>query len=134
MAKKKKTNGAGAAPGASPEGTAGAGHNVVNLDKMRRDALGETYKLDCEIQVLLDKYIVPLRAAKTDIKKRLNDDANITRRVFAARYAAYRLEADAMAIEDGSTIEALKEFFEISPVGHQMDWLDDAAEAAGATA
>ncbi len=130
MAETLKPNGA-----ESAEGTAAAGHNVANRTKIMSDALSETYKLDGQVQAALDKYVAPVREQKRDIKKRLNKELNITATVFNARYVAYKLEAQARAAEDEATLENLREFFEIAPVGHQMDFLgDDAAEGTSAPA
>lgn len=124
MAENMKTNGA-----ESPEGTAAADHNVANIERRLRDAFAETYKLDTKIKADLDKYVAPNRAAKSDIKSKLNKDLNITRKVFAVRYAAYSLEADARAAEDNATLEILELMFSITPVGTQAEMFSGSAGA-----
>ncbi len=119
MARSLKPNG-----GTSPEGTAGAKHNVANIERKVTDALAETYKLDGQIKAALEKHIAPDRAAKSDIKKKLNEDFNITRKVFAARYAAYRLEADARAAADTATLDTLALLFSITPIGVTADMVE----------
>jgi hypothetical protein len=115
--------------GKSPEGTAGAKHNVANIEQKLRGAFAETYKLDTSIKANLEKYVAPDRAAKSDIKKKLNAELNITRKLFVVRYAAYRLEADARAAEDTATLETLQMMFSISPVGTQMDFVGGGGSA-----
>ena len=115
-----QTNGA-----KSAEGTASAGLNVANRTQIMRDALSETYKLDGQVQAALEKHVVPIRAQKRDIKARLNKELNITASVFQAAYAPYKLAAQARAAGDEATLDNLKEFFEVSPIGHQMDFVGD---------
>ncbi len=106
----------------------GPGHNVPNRNKIMNDALSEMYELDGIVQALLDKYIVPVREQKIDIKKKLNKELNINATVFNARYTAYKVEAQAHETEDEAMLDNLKEFFEIAPIGHQMDAFADGAE------
>ena len=131
MAKKKTTNANG---GASPEGTAGAKHNVVNRNELMTGALSDTYALDCQIQAALDKHVKPLRKNKADIKSRLNKDLNITATVFNARYVPYRLEAQARAAGDDSTLGNLEELFKIAPVGTQAEMFGGGSADATAPA
>ncbi len=109
-------------------GTAASNHNVKNRHQIMADALSETYELDAIIKAANDKHIKPVRAAKGDIKKRLNMDLNITAAVFQAAYAAYKVEAKAIEDEDDATLENLREYFKACPVGTQVDFID-AAEA-----
>lgn len=130
MAKGKKAN--GKANGAkSAEGTTNAKHNVANRNRIMTDALAETYKLDTQIQAALEKHVAPLRAHKADIKSKLNKDLNITATVFNARYAPYKLEATARAASDDATLDNLRELFEVSPVGTQMDMMAGLGSAKG---
>ncbi len=131
MAKKKakasgKTNGA-----KSAEGTTNAEHNVANRNEQLTDALSEMYAIDVQVAAALEKHVAPLRAQKTDIKSRLNKDLNITATVFNARYLPYKLEAQARAAQDDATLDNLRELFEVSPVGAQVDMMSELEEAAG---
>ena len=125
----ENTNGAAE----SAEGTTNADHNVANRNKIMTDALGEMYVLDVQAEAALEKHLKPIRDQKRDIKSRLNKDLNITATVFNARYVAYKLEAQARAAEDDATLDNLKELFDVSPVGHQMDFIKDGG-SAGASA
>ncbi len=113
-----------------------AKHNVANRKKMLEDALSETFKLDGLIHAATKKHVQPHRDAQSDIKKKLRKDLNITAAVFNARYAAYRLEGRAIAADDEATLDTLRELFEHSPVGTQMDLVDgmEGAQTNGADA
>ena len=113
-----------------------AKHNVANRAKMMKDALAETFTLDGQIRAANDKHVQPHKDAKSDIKKNLRKDLNITAAVFNARYAAYRLEGRAIAANDEATLDTLRELFEHAPVGTQMDLVEgiEAARSNGADA
>ncbi len=98
--------------------------NVINRKKMLEDALSETYNLDQLIAKAMEKYIKPYRANKRDIKAKLREDLNVTPVVFNARYAAYVVEGRARAANDEATLDTLRELFEHSPVGVQVDMVD----------
>ena len=108
-----------------------AKHNNGNRKKMMQDALAETLTLDNLIKAAEQKHVQPHKNAKSDIKKNLRKDLNVTAAVFNARYAAYRLEARAIAANDEATLDNLRELFEHSPVGTQMDLIDGLAAAKG---
>ena len=129
MAEKMKATGA-----ESAEGTTNAKHNVANRSKIMTDALGEMYALDVQAEAALEKHLKPIRDQKSDIKSRLNKDLNITATVFNARYVPYKLEAQARAASDEATLDNLRELFEVSPVGTQMDMMAglDGAKSNGA--
>ena len=113
-----------------------AKHNVANRKKMLEDALSETFELDGLLHAASEKHLQPHRDAKSDIKKKLREDLNINAKVFNARYAAYKLEGQAIAAEDDATLDTLRELFEHAPVGTQMDLVDglEAAKGNGADA
>ena len=108
-----------------------AKHNIGNRKKMMQDALAENFALDGKITAALEKHVKPYRDAKRDIKAKLREDLNITPAVFNARYAAYRLEGRAIAADDEATLDTLRELFEHSPVGTQMDMMDGLGGAKG---
>ena len=112
----------------SAEGTTLAGHNTANRSRIMRDALSEMFSLDGQITEALTKYVEPIRSQKRDIKAKLNKELNITPTVFQAAYAPYKLAAQARAAGDEATLDNLREFFEVSPVGHQMDFIEDDRE------
>jgi hypothetical protein len=113
-----------------------AKHNVANRSKMFEDALADTFALDQKITAAQAKHVKPLQANKSDIKKKLRKDLNVTADVFNARYVAYKLEGRAIAAGDDATLDTLREMFEHSPVGTQMDLVDglEAAKGNGADA
>ena len=110
--------------GASPEGTASAGHNVVNREKLMAASLSEMFVLDQKLDAANLKHCGPIRAQRRDIKKRLNKDLNVTAEVFNAKYGSYKVEARARLAEDTATLDTLREFSQIS-----FDYLETAAEA-----
>lgn len=121
MSNKPKANGG--------DGEVTKHHNVANRKQQLRDALRRTYEIDGEIQDLIAEHIQGLRDEKSDIKKRLREDLNITAKVFGARYGAYKLEADARAADDNATLDTLEELFNESPVGTQINMMDALGES-----
>ena len=99
-------------------------HNVANRQQMMKDALSETFALDQNLKAAAEKHLKADREAKSDIKKRLLKDLNITAKVFNARYVAYRLEAAAIEANDEATLDTLRELFEHAPIGAQVDMVD----------
>ncbi len=99
-------------------------HNVANRKQIMADALSETFKLDQQLKAAADMYLSSDRAAKSDIKKRLLKDLNVTAKVFNARYVAYRLEAAAIETSDEATLNTLRELFEHAPIGSQVNMVD----------
>lgn len=98
-------------------------HNVANRARIMKDALHETFVLDKNLKALAERHLKSDREAKSDIKKRLLKDLNITAKVFNARYVAYRLEATALEASDEATLDNLRELFEHAPVGSTADMI-----------
>ena len=105
-------------------------HNAGARKEAIKNALQEMRTHDLAIAAALDKYVEPYRAMKRDIKKRLRDDFNITAKQFNARYNLFKLEADAQAAQDDITLDVIREFYEVAPVGGVVDLVTAAEEAA----
>lgn len=101
-----------------------ASHNADARKEAIRDALERTYQLDRRIEALMEEHIEPLRAEKRDIKKRMKDQYDVPTKRFNGRYAQYREERRAIENEDDTTLDAIRELYDVAPVGQQMDWID----------
>ena len=109
------------------EGSAGrgvAGHNVENRKQILVNSLAEMWKLDKQIAEANERYIEKLKKGKSAIIKRVREDLTMPAPVFKARYASYKLEAKAIELEDGVTMDAIREMNEMAPVGSQINMLD----------
>ncbi len=116
---------------ADDSGTVSPDHNVANRKQRIGDALKRTWLLDQEIDDLIEEHIKDLREEKSSIKKVLREKLNISAKVFHARYASYRLEAQARAAEDHATLDTIKELFGESPIGSQVDMVKADEKAHG---
>ncbi len=96
-------------------------NNVDHRTQQLTDALADFYALDQQIKAALEKHVKPYRDQKKDIKSRLNENLNINASVFAAGYASYKLAAQAENDGDDATLGALRELFEASPIGSQVN-------------
>ncbi|NIA72297.1 hypothetical protein HBA54_27275 [Pelagibius litoralis] len=112
-----------AANGTSGEG-ATAKHNSKVREERFQDAMQRTFALDQQIEALIEEHIKPLREDKREIKSKLSEDFNVTATTFNARYAPYKFEAKARANGDEASIDLLREIFEATPVGGQMDFVN----------
>lgn len=99
-------------------------HNVANRNELLKSSFEQTYQLDKQIKAATEKHIQPHRDAKSDITKRLRKDLNVTAAVFNVRYAAYRMERQAQEAEDETTLDTIREMFEIAPIGSAVNFLD----------
>lgn len=112
-------------------------HNSGVRDERFQDAMKRTFELDKQIEALMEQHIKPLREDKREIKAKLREDFNVTATAFNARYAPYKFEAKARDNGDETSIDLLRELFDATPVGGQMDMEDvlnaSAAKKNGAT-
>ena len=104
-------------PGESLSNSQARGPDIIN-------AMQEIYVLDCTIKRLTKQHIAPIRTSRSEILNRLRDDYQITAAMFRARYYAYRLEQEAIDGEDEPTQAAIRELFQLVPVGGQSSFLD----------
>jgi len=115
------------------EGTSQS-HNVEHRTKQISDALGELYLADQRIQASLAKHVEPDREVKRDIKAKLREDLNLPTKLLNARYNAYRIQRQAAEAQDESSMDLLRELFEITAPGEQvsmMSALDDGTQPVG---
>ena len=105
------------------------GHNSGARSEAIGDALKRIFDLDRRIEAIIADEIQDLRDDKTKIKKELREAHNITARVFQARYAAYKLEQQAIEADDDVMKMTLKELFDIAPVGATADMMEAVTQA-----
>jgi hypothetical protein len=101
-----------------------ASHNASLREQAIQNALERMYQLQKEEKALIEEHIEPLREEKRDIKKRMRDQYDIPTKRFNARVGLYIEERKALENDDGTALDALRELFEVAPVGTQMNWLD----------
>ncbi len=125
MAKKLK------AENVSKESNGGAiaGHNAKARQAVIADSLERLYKLDAEIDELIEEYIKELRDEKSDIFERLREDFGMPSKLVRARYASYKIERAAEVANDGVTLDAIRELYQVLPVGGQVDLVEAMAVA-----
>ena len=104
--------------------TATKDHNVKHRTDTIASCMEALYQEDKAIKAALEEHVTPHREEKTAIKKRLREDLNLTTPVINARYATYKLERQAQDQDDETTLDLLKELFEITPVGTQVSMMD----------
>lgn len=101
-----------------------AKHNVTGRRQAYDEAVKRTYELDQEIAALTEEHLSELRQEKRDIKAKLYEDFNVTASAFNARYYAYKFERKARDAGDTASLDTLRELFEATPVGGQLDFVD----------
>lgn len=99
-------------------------HNVAARKEQIGNAFNRLYAIDKEIDALIERHVQELRDEKSDIKKKLRKDLNLTSKVVHLRYASYKAERLAVEQEDGVTMDAIKELYEVMPVGATVDFVD----------
>ena len=107
-----------------------AQHNVKHRNETIGKCLEQLYQEDKAIAAALEEHVTPHRQQKTEIKKRLREEIQLTTEVINARYATYKLERKAMDNGDDTTIDTLREMYAIAPIGTQLDLVDGLNKAA----
>jgi hypothetical protein len=95
-----------------------------------KSALERLYEIDQEIAGIIEAQVKELRDEKSEIKKNLRGSFNITSKLVQARYQSYRIERAAADAEDDTTLDTIREMFELCPVGGQVDMLSAVQKAA----
>lgn len=104
--------------------TATEGHNVKHRHDTIESCLEALYQEDKAIEAAIAEHIQAHRDEKQEVKKRLREDLNLTTQVINARYAIYKLQRKAAEQDDEMTLDTLRELFEISPIGGQVNMMD----------
>lgn len=90
-----------------------------------KSSLERLYQADREIAALIESSgIAELRAEKSDIFKVLRDDFQMPSALVRARYTAFRFERAAEDGQDDITADAIREMFELVPIGGMVDMMD----------
>jgi len=108
----------------SQQPTVTSTHNSKARGDAILEGLAETWEIDRKIEEIIAEEIADLRERKSEIKKKLREAYQITAPLFQARYQAYKLEQKAISGEDNATLDAIREMFELAPVGGQVNMLD----------
>jgi cysteinyl-tRNA synthetase len=105
-----------------------SGHNSKSKLTVIRESMERLYRLDAEIDELIEEHIKELREQKTEIKTKLREEFNMPAKLIQARYASYRLERAAEESHDNQTLEAIREMFRALPIGGQGDFMNALSE------
>jgi hypothetical protein len=108
-------------------------HNVKARAEAFKESMERMYRLDQDIAAILTESVKPLRDDKAEIKSTLREDYNVTATAFNARYHAYKFERKAKEAGDDASLDMLRELFEASPVGGQVNFMDALDKDAAAT-
>jgi hypothetical protein len=106
------------------------GHNSGERAAAIADGLREMYALDGEIAAIVERDIKELRASKSAIKDSLRERFNLTSRMIQARYYSYKIEREAVEASDDLTLQAIRELYEVLPVGGTVDLIEAVEKAA----
>ena len=119
-------------PADRAEGATGKA-NMANRSASIGKDLEKLYQLDCQIEAALAKHVTHLREEKGKIKAGLRADFELTTNVINARYGSFKLERKARDNGDEATLAAMREMYEIQPIGGQLDFITatEAADAKG---
>lgn len=102
----------------------GPGSNSKARGEIIIESFERLYKLDAEIDRVIEQEVQGFRDEKGTIKKKLREDLGMPSPLVQARYAAYRMERAAEDASDDITMRAIRELYKVLPVGGQVDLVD----------
>jgi ribosome modulation factor len=117
--------------GSKDDATApGVGHNAGDREAAIKAALEDMYRIDGEIQDIIEEEVKSLREEKSTIKTSLRERFSLTSKMIQARYYSYKIEREAEAANDTVTLAAIRELYRVLPIGGMVDLVDAAQQAA----
>ena len=102
-------------------------HNAQARKEQLHNAFKVCYEDDLAIAKAIETHVKPYRDNKKGTKKRLKDDLDIPPKVFDLEYRRYKAQREAEEQGDDETLDLIREAFEASPYGVQVDMIEVAA-------
>ena len=109
-----------------------AAHSVSNRKDAIEEAFQECYRLDTEIEAIVEREVKPLRQEKGEVKSKLAADFELSKKAFNLHYAHWKAGQQARQRGDDAMLSTLQELHDILPIGGQLDLVDAIGKADSA--